>query len=318
MLYAAATLFGIGLAFLANNMRNTACIQWFKKRYSTMISIVAMCGQGTGMVAATLFAFIIAACGWRNAFWITCALFVVVTIASALLYKGSPEELGVKPLYADDDTEEEVEQDEESGLTYHQTLKTYQFWCLMGTWLLVGIAGYALMSTLVLFSGDYGYSPELSGLLLSICLLSSTVFSPVGGLVCDKFSAKWLVAIGMVGVVISCVMLCAPSLPYWALVVAAVLVGFGWNCCVIPIAPATIEAFGKRDFAKKSALIVGMQCLGTAIAPPMLNAFYDAFGSYVLGLWVMAAIAVVSIVLVFPGTRPAFSAASDGAKKLSE
>lgn len=305
-LYAAAVLWGIGLSWEANSMRNSAVMQWFAKRQATMISIVAGIGQGTGIVFAALFGYIMLFSGWRPLMWVCCAVCLACAGLCFFLYKGKPEDLGEKPLYADEVVEEEAAEAEEAGgtgISFAEMMRSPRFYILCVAWVLLGIAGDAIMANLVLIAIDFGFS-EVSALSLSVCLLASCILSPVGGWACDKFGSRIFITVGMVLLIGACAVLRAGAVTLPMLFVIAVILGNAWNTTVIPAATSTVEAFGDRDFEKKNTLFVAMQCLGVAIAPTFFSAFYDfGGGTYDLGYVVVAVLAVITIALFFVGTR---------------
>ncbi len=308
MLYLAATLWGIGLSWEANSMRNTAVMQWFAKRQSTMISLVAMIGQGAGIVFVALFGALMASTGWCPLLWVACAAHLVAAIVCFFLYKGNPIDLGETLMYSEvaaTETFESVEEVEEDGPSFGEMLKTRQFWILCVGWVVLGIGADGIMANLVPIASDMGYE-TIASLMLSTCLLSSTVTSPVTGWLCDRFGSKVCVASGIGCLIVSCLILCMGIVPVPLMFVVAALLGFVWNTSVVPQASSTVEVFGHRDFAKKNTVFVAMQCLGVAIAPPFLSAFYDfGGGTYSLGFVVTAILAAATMVLFVVGARPA-------------
>ncbi len=306
MLYAGAAMFGFGISMTSNNTYNVACTRWFKKNQSLMISIVATVSSVVGIVFATIVAFWINSVGWRGSFLITFGINAVCTLLGVILYKGDPDKLGEQPMYADEVTETKQETAAaEDGISFQEMLKTPQGWMLIAGWLLIGIAGYIVQGNLALFASDFGYG-SYSGTLLSVCLASCAIFMPIGGRICDKFSSKAMVFIGMIAVVINCVILRMPSVPLPLLYLVAVIAGFSWDANIVPVASSIIEAFGNKEFQKKTGIFVGMQAFGVALAPTILNLFYDfGGGTYDLGLLVMAAFAVIVMILFVFGTRPA-------------
>ncbi len=306
-LYIAATLWGIGLSWEANSMRNTAVMQWFAKRQSTMISIVAMVGQGTGIVFVALFGYLLTLTGWRPLMWACCAVCVVCAVLCGFLYKGKPSDIGEKPLYADEvATEAAVDEgapEEESGATFKEMLKSAKFYVLFLGWVLIGIAGDAIMANLVLIGIDLGFEAQ-SALALSVCLLASTILSPVGGWMCDKFGCKPYIALSMALLIAACVVLLTGAVSLPVFFVIAVILGNAWNATVVPAASSTVEGFGNRDFAQKNTIFVAAQCLGVSLAPTVFSLFYDFGGqTYESGYVFIIAVAVLTVVLFFIGTK---------------
>lgn len=299
ILYLGALFTGLGVSQMSDNCFNVACTYWFKRNRGTMISIVATIGALSGAVFSIIVPLWIASMGWRGSFYVTAAVAFVFTILIVILYKGKPADLGDQPMWADRADEEDVDANAETGLTYKEMLKTPAAWLLVIVWLLVGISGFAVRGNLVLFAVDYGYA-DSQGLLNAVLLVSCAILSPIGGQMCDKLGARSMMIFGMGSTIIACFLLMQSSMSLTMLFVCAVLLSFGWACNIVPIAPAIIENFGRKEMSKKSGLFVGMQCLGVAIGPATLSMFYDfGGGTYTVGLIVMAIMAALSIVLFF-------------------
>lgn len=302
MLYAASALFGTGIGFTSNSTYNTAMTRWFAKNQSTMISIIATTSSVVGIISATVIGFLIANLGWRMGFWVTFVICIICTLLAFFLYKGEPDKLGEKPMYADEAATEE-EAVEEHGVTFKRMLTSPQGWMLIAAWLLIGISGYFVQGNLALFAVDYGFG-DLSGTLLSVSLATCAIYMPIAGRLCDKLGSKSVVFIGMIAVIINCIILRIPNLPLPVLYGVAVLSGLSWDANIVPVAKCILEAFGNKEFQKKTGVLVGMQAFGVALAPTIINAFYDLGGhTYNVGLVAMAIMAVIVMVLFVLGTR---------------
>lgn len=301
LLYVGGALAGLGISMMSDNTFNVACTYWFKKNRGTMIGIVGTLGTVSGSAFALAVAAWIIAVGWRGGFWITAVIVIICTLVGVFLYKGKPEDLGEFPYGADQISDEDSAAEEETGITYKEMLRTPQCWLYVVIWLFVGIAGFAVRGSLPLLAADFGFG-DMQGALLSTLLIACAVFMPIGGYLCDRLGSRSMVFIGMTAVVIACLILRMESVSLPLLYLCAVLLGFGWDVNIVPIAPCIIENFGHREIAKKSGLYVGMQAGGVAIGPTILNAFYDLGGhTYSLGLLVMAAMAIATIVLYMIG-----------------
>lgn len=312
MLYVAATLWGLGLSWEANSMRNAAIMQWFARRQSTMISIVAMVGQGTGVAFVALFGYLMAFTGWRPLLWVACVAHFVVAIVVLVLYRGNPSDLALQPIYADEAAAERASAESpdgalegQDGLGFGEMLKTWQFWVLCVAWVVMGVCGDGIMANFVPIANDLGHA-DVASLALSTLLLSSTALSPVCGWLCDRFGFKSCTTLGVVCAIASSLMLRTGALSTPALFFVAIMLGVAWNASILPQAASTVEVFGNRQFAKKNTIFVSMQCLGCAIAAPFISAFYDfGGGTYNMGFTVTAALAIVTFFLFMAGSRPA-------------
>lgn len=111
---------------------------------------IATCGQGTGIFAMYLASqWLIDACGWRDAFLIIGLTFFAINLLAALVIRGNPGEIGLRP-YGEPESPVVASARPEilgapdpsantGGLTIRQALRTRTFWLLyIGMSFLVG------------------------------------------------------------------------------------------------------------------------------------------------------------------------------------
>lgn len=305
MLYLTGVLFGCGCALLNNNAVNAVCQAWYKKNTGTYMSIASTFGSVAGIVAATAVAALIAGVGWRPSLWIIAAIFVVGLIVCPILYKGTPDELGVAPIGADEaaaDASEDASVSSYEGPTYSEMLKSGRFWLLALVMLIIGIVGYGILANLPVLAGDYGFE-ELSGTALSVALLASAIFLIPGGRILDKAGSAVMVAICFVFLIVAMVIMLAGTVNLAMLYVIAALVGAAYDMCLIGPGIIAMEAFGNREYAKKMGTLAGFCYAGVALAPTVLALFYDMSGSYSTAFAACIVLSIVGMVLIFPLTR---------------
>lgn len=309
MIYATGILFGTGCALLNNNAVNTVVQAWFRKRTGTFVSIASAFGSVAGIVAATAVAALIAAVSWRPALFATAALSVIGMVVCALLYRGDPKDLGVQPMYADEPTDgEPADTADETGVSYGQMLRQPKFWAVAVIEFIIGVVGYAVLANLPLMVNDFGFG-ELAGTALSGALLASAVFMIPGGLIMDRLGSAWLIAICFGFLVVAMVIALIGSVSLPMVYVMALLLGAGYNMCLIAPGITTMEAFGSRDYARKMGTICGFLYGGVALGPTVLGLFADlAGGSYATAFIVFIALGIISAIAIFPLTRSSIAA----------
>lgn len=305
MLYATGILFGTGCALLNSNAVNAVCNMWFHKNTGTYISIASTFGSVSGIIAATAVAALISAAGWRQSLFVLVILSVIGTILCLILFKGTPQQLGVKPLGAGEEnsTEDaETSVSEESGPSYGEMLKTGKFWGMALLMLIIGIVGYAILANLPLLVGDFGYS-DFSGTALSVALAASAICLIPFGRVLDKLGSRYMIAICFAMLVIAILMMMFGFTSLPMVYVIAALVGAAYDMAMTAPPIAILEGFGRRDYAKKMGTLCGFCYAGVAVGPTVMNLFYDFGGSYNLTFIVFIALAVIAVVMAFALTR---------------
>ena len=297
MLYLGGFIFAFCVAFSSNCATNSIVTYWFSKNRGQYVSISNMTGKITGVIAASVVAASIAGLGWRETFGICTAISALCTVLVILLYKGSPEQLGVKPIGATG-TIEEAEQAEETGITRNQMLKSPKLYLVLIALLIGSMCGYAAFGTLPLFCIDFGFEAN-SGTIVSAGLLGAVIMMVPIGKICDKLGSRFGVAFCMICSVIGFVLLMQESMPIWVMYVIAFLLGAGNQLTNIVPAIAVTDAFGTKEYSKKIGIIQASTYAGVAAASPFLSMFYEGMGSYFVGLLALCALAAVSVVLSF-------------------
>ncbi|MEC4174837.1 MFS transporter [Adlercreutzia sp. R7] len=307
LLYLAGVLFGTGCALLNNNAVNAVCNAWFQKNTGTYMSIASTFGSVAGIVAATAVAALILVTGWRPSLLVIAAISVVGMVVCFILYKGSPDQLGVAPMGADEAGSQggAASAAEETGPSYSEMLKTGKFWALAIVMLIVGVVGYAILANIPLLVGDFGF-PELSGTALSVALAASAICLIPFGRVLDKLGSRVMIAICFAFLIVAMVimMIGAVSLPM--VYVVAALVGAAYDMCMTAPGIAVMDAFGRKDYAKKMGTLCGFCYAGVALGPTVMNVFFDlGGGSYTTAFIAFIVLAVIGIVAIFPLTNRA-------------
>ena len=304
MLYAAAFLYGVGVTALNANSSVMIINSWYKQRVGTLVSIPTTCGSVMGILAASVYGALIAALNWRIPMWITCGIMLVVTFLIQFLYRGTPEEVGARPMYADeaDDTESTATADSENGVSFTEMLRSASFYILVLAYLLIGALGYAAMGNLALIMPALGHG-ALSGTVISVALLGSAVTMVLCGSLMDRLGSRWLVVI-LLALISAAMLLLSISVPPLPVIyAAAALLGIGYNICLIPAGIVAKEIFGTRDYGKKVGIFIGACYIGVAFGATILTSLADRMGAYRPALHIFVILAVITMALNLLGTR---------------
>ena len=240
MLYLGGTLYGLGCGITAYTCVSAAVNRWFKQRIGTLVGVANSLGSAAGIVFAVVIAALIAALGWRYSFALCAAMSALSVVVCVTLYKGSPEELGVPAMYANQAQDDGSEAQASRGkgafiagaaeaaatqdLPFNQVLRTSRLWVLALGYLLLGTATYALMSTLPLFALDLGYG-DLQGQVVSASLFAVAAAMVPLGVLCDKLGTKWGIALASVLMMVAALALRATSMSFAVLMLVAICAG---------------------------------------------------------------------------------------------
>lgn len=302
LFYIGGLLFGIAVCGLNNNPTTVIISEWHKKNVGKLIGIPQTVGSIAGIVFSVVFAALIAALGWRIPMWIIVAVSALATVIIAVIYKGSPRELGEKAMYEDEVAEEKTE--EIDGIPFARMFRTPQFYFLFVGYLLVPIVAQGMLSNLPLIAVDLGYG-NLSGTILSVALVASALFFIPGGAIIDRKGTKWMVAICMAMLTAALLILYFMEPSLLMTYGIAVLIGAAYDACTIAFGISVREAFGSREYGKKLGIIAAFDYIGLALGPSVMTLFFDGTGSYDMAYLVFVVLAAVGAVTIFLGTKRA-------------
>ena len=305
MLYVACFFIGASEALICNNAYMTGINHWFKKRQGFLNGVCATGQSALGMLMAPILGALIVRAGWRSGFWVSVVLSAIATVVTPLLYRGTPEELGEKPVYADEvEREAQTATDERArvslweGPTFKQLLRQPVFYLLVICMFFSGVACYGLYCNLALFAGDYGFQDQV-GTIQSVCLFGGTAMMLLMGIIVDKVGATKSVVITMSTIIIAAIILLQPTSTFFLLCLAALLLGMGISVSSVPLNTIIYSSVGNRDFSKKLSLAYGFLRIGTVLAPIFMTFIFDMAGSYYWATIGMIASAVIAMVFAW-------------------
>ncbi|MGN0179844.1 MAG: nitrate/nitrite transporter [Monoglobaceae bacterium] len=303
-MYIGGVLFGTSACFMGGNINMLLINAWYKKGAGKLMGIPQTVGSVTGIIMSTVYGFLVAQLGWRVPNWITAGVFAVVGILIAIIYKGSPEELGEEPMYAEEAAAVAAAEEaaNKEGVSFKKTVRHPQYWMLCVVAFTVAITTYGVFGNLTLLAGDAGYS-NLASTVLSVALIASAVFFVPAGHIIDRFGTQWLIGGSMLVLIIAIIILRIPNIPLAVLYIAAAVVGASYDCAILSPGLTIKQAFGYRDAASKLAIVNAFNFVGLALGPTVLALFYDITGSYNSGWITYIGLSILTAVLVFLGVK---------------
>lgn len=297
-------LFGAGCCFNFGSTLAIVINSWFKKKNGTYMSLAQTVGSVTGIICSTLYAVLISKVGWRAGFFTTVAICVVATIVIQLLFKGEAAELGEIPMYADEAGTQGggAAAEAEDGISFQKSLRTPKYYLLLILFALIAMVSYGPFGNMVMIASDLGFG-NLVGTMLSVALIASALSLTVCGMIVDKFGTKCMVFIAMILIAGAMVIFWMRPESAALMYVSALLLGVGYNACLVPGPIATRELLGSKDYGKKVAVSTACGLVGIAFGPSVMSAFYDITGSYSTGYLVCIAGCIVCALAIFPLTK---------------
>ena len=245
---------------------------------------------------------LIASQGWRTSYIIVGIAAIVIVIPVVLLFiRMSPLQKGLLPYGSDKAEASDSKQDAQTagnkGVTAAVAKKSLAFYALLFfLFFITAVASFAQF--IAPYAQSIGYDVQFAGTVMGVFMFGVLVGSLVFGFLTDKMGAKKTTFFSMfVGLISVFLLIFLPDNP----VVFSVAIGlFGFvSSSVGTLGPLlTTAIFGTKEYGA----IYGTAALGLALAGitalPAYGFVFDATGSYLYVLYSVAAMILLSVLLI--------------------
>jgi MFS family permease len=291
--YGVGTAIGFGFGGLMAAM--AVANDWFARKKPLAMGIVGAMGGLGGMIMIPALGVIILRVGWRNAYWVSAIICVVVAVVALLLVRNRPEDLGQTP---DGRSGQVAGQPDARGgearvidWTLGEAAHTSALWLLVLFFITVQFTVSFILPHQVAFLRDKGFSMSVAamaaGLVPGIGVVGRLVFGFLG----LKFKVKLLTLAGqiilMLGVILA---LFADSLPI--VIAYNSMMGFGFGMAYYGYFALLPSYFGRANYAKFMGISMMFAMTLGSLAAPISGRIFDVSKSYngalVLGACVLA------------------------------
>ncbi len=288
-------IFGIGLSSIDVVALSTIA-RWFSQRRGMMTGIVKV-GTGAGQFTLTLLAgVLISSYGWRNAYLIIGSAALPMLILLAQVLKRDPSQID-RSANRIESKPKIVSNRIDSGLSLHETLRTFQLWILSFANLTVTFCLLIIMVHIVPHARDIGVSPTHAAGILSTIGAVSMIGRFMAGVLIDRIGSK--------RVLIICYLLLIPGLLWlqitdtlWMLYLFASIYGIAHGGIFTTISPLVAELFGTRDHGVILGIVICFGTTGGAMGPILAGYTYDITGSYSLVFRLIALMSTFGLGLI--------------------
>ena len=255
---------------------------WFHKHQGLILGLVTMATGIGGSVMSMTLTGIIAASNWRYAYLFSALLIAIIAILY-LVIRDEPKQMGLRPYGEDVASGKKQTADpahtEWAGHTLQELLWQPQFYLMVFCTLLSCTSIYLTFHVIVPHFQDSGYTAsEAAGFNSAMFLILSAV-KLAGGWLCDRIGAKRVSLICIGCAAIGQFMMADVSNPILGYISIA-LFSVGVLVTTITIPLLAMPLFGYRAFGNISGIFLAMSSLGSMLANPIVNLFYDRLGSY--------------------------------------
>lgn len=290
----------VGLGFFGCSYAAVPVIvsAWFQKKQGFIMGVAGACGGAIAMVMSLVFPAVIESMGWNTGYLLLGALvFALTTPVGLTLLRSTPEEVGLAPYGADEQSKEnDCDKNDLSvaeGVSYTKALKMPQLWVTVLVFILLAIT-VTVTQHLAAYFVSIGFSAIMAGVFMSVISGGIIVTNTAAGAVSDKLGPVRTFVLMSVLYLLSFAAL--PATNVIPIICAALILMSIGNANTTVFAPVFTEMlFGQRDYAAIWGL-VSMACvLGQAIGAPLWGLAYDLTGGYQIGMYISAVLIALSI-----------------------
>lgn len=300
--FAFAVSFGsaaLGLSLCGALPLTSSIVLWFERRRATALALMQE-GMSLGGLLVPAVTLAIVAFGWRDVLAASGAVFILVGIPVAAVFRRSPTD-GARGRRG---TGEPAKgHDYGTGAA----VRTRAFWMLSlghSSALLV-VAAVTVHLVVFLVSGQ-GYSLAFSGFVIGLMTLSLSVGQLIGGFLGDRFSKRWVAAGAMIGHAAAVVCLLGAAAGPVLVYAFAITHGLAWGVRGPQMHALRADYFGTRSFSQIMGWSVPILTVGQVAGPLLVGVLRDTTGTYSWGFIVIAAGAVLGgAAFVFAAPPPA-------------
>lgn len=262
---------------------------WFVRRRAFALALMALGGAIAGGTFPLYADALIDGVGWRSA-WVVIAITAwgLLIVPAILFVRTSPESVGLLP---DGDVESEREQEGagtsparyERTWTVSQAMRTRALWLLIFAGSAQSLVGTGVMFQQVSIMTSKGLSTSAAAGVFAVFAPTAISGQFISGYLAGRFKARYLLAGGQMGIVISVILLLNASELWQAYLYGAVLgvtMGFlmNTNQAIWPV------YFGRRNLGSIRGVTNFGMMTAAAFGPLPLALALDITGSYTTGL----------------------------------
>ncbi len=305
--YIGAFLVGLCAAFFSSAITITLFNKWFAKGQATLLAVSMTIGALVGTWGSSWVGGMIGANGYSATLRTLAIGMVVVTVVVRLLLRLDPKKLGIAPLWSDEVPAKaeavKAAPVEEDGVTLKEAMKTYNFYAIMGVFLLFGLCFYATYQNLNVYMSDLGFEAGLRGSIFGLVFLINAITMIPGGLVADFLGCRLTMLVLIVLLIVALAIMGFTTPTVGMMYVVCVLMGLAFMFPKVLSGAMVQSTFGKKDSASFVGLIQSMICIGAFIGSPVLNFVFDKTGSYKIAFIAMIVLMAICAVLGFTGVK---------------
>ena len=277
--------------------------QWFVSRRGRAIAMMGLGAVLSSAIFPPFARFLIVNIGWREAYGVIGAVAIVLIIPVTLLVvRNRPEDMGMFPDGAPEPLVSETRRTMSGVRKDTRVYSSINFWLLALSLGTPGLVSTALVFHQTSIFEEKGLSATLAAGVFVIFSGSSAASSLLAGFAVDRIGPKALYAISMVSLLVALVLVVAVDSVFMAVVYVMVM-GVAGGAHHIVQGVIWAHYYGRHGLGRVQGSAMTINFCASAVGPLPLAIFHDLTGTYTVGMLVMMALPVLSI-LALVKARP--------------
>ncbi len=289
VLYLGGMLLGMGFSFTTTTMVGYVVNKWCKKNKGTIMgAVLAANGLGGALSAQIVSPIIESAYGYKAAYFLIAAIFLVVGSIVVGFVREQPREGEGE---VGESTPKKRRGDNWIGVESDAVLKKVYCWGALGCIFLFGMTLNGITGISAAHMRDVGLDPAYVATVVSCHSLSLAGFKFLSGFLYDRFGLRVTVAISsLTGVG---VMLTLASVTNTTTGMILAMIYGVFSSLALPLETVMLpifasDLFGQRSYNKMLGIIVSVNTAGFAAGSLFMNICFDLLGSYRSALLIAA------------------------------
>ncbi|MFC1872085.1 MFS transporter [Chloroflexota bacterium] len=306
--YGVFILMSVATSMNAHTVMTKVVANWFRKRMSLAIGIMAA-GFGLGGFIIPIVVRLIDIFDWRATMFILGLAMLVIVLPLSFLVRDKParydylyESEVQGTLVASDSLILARSSNVEIGVK--QILKSRTFWQLSLALTLFSLLSNAMITHIMPYLSSIGVARSTASFVAVVIPLISIFGRFSFGWLGDRLDKGRLAAAGFALMSVGLIFLgYAANGSYWFLILSLVLFGLGWGGLIPMRAILLGDQFGRKRIGTVLGLVIGVTHLGNIVGPPLAGWVFDTWGSY-QGIWfIFAGLSAIAIAIILATPR---------------
>ena len=298
LFYAIWVLLGVTMAMLFYDPAFVVVANWFSQKRGTALAIVTFVAGFASTIFLPLADYLLNEFGWRMAVLILAIVFGVVTIPlHAIILRRRPEDIGLEPDGTITDPHEEQVKIPEPSIPAKEAIRSRTFLWLTIAFGLSTLASISIRVHFIPYAITTGIDATtaawLAGFIGITQVIGRLLFAPLE----QRFSSKSVTIFTMATLALSFgVLIISQSLFFVGLFVLIFGGAYGAMILVRPVMLA--ELYGTAEYGRINSMMAFLMIFVITAAPIGTGILFEWFGSYQPVLWILAFIAVLSVIAI--------------------